>query len=36
MTDGATRRMELMNRLKQENRPLSGAELAKEFGVSAR
>jgi len=34
MTDGATRRIELMNRLKQENRPLSGAELAKEFGVS--
>ena len=34
MTDGATRRIELMNRLKQENRPLSGTELAKEFGVS--
>lgn len=34
MTDGATRRIELMNRLKQENRPLSGAELAKAFGVS--
>ena len=34
MTDGATRRIELMNRLKQEKRPLSGTELAKEFGVS--
>ena len=34
MTDGATRRIELMSRLKQENRPLSGTELAKEFGVS--
>ena len=30
----STRRIELMNRLKQENRPLSGAELAKAFGVS--
>ena len=26
MTDGATRRIELMNRLKQEKRPLSGTE----------
>ena len=34
MTDGATRSIELMNRLKQEKRPLSGTELAKEFGVS--
>ena len=34
MTDGATRRIELINRLKQEKRPLSGTELAKEFGVS--
>ena len=33
MTDGVTRRIELMNRLKQENRPLSGTELAKAFGV---
>ena len=29
MTDGATRRKELMKILKQESRPLSGAELAR-------
>ena len=34
MTDGATRRKELMKILKQESRPLSGAELARQFGVS--
>ena len=34
MTDGATRRTELMKILKQESRPLSGSELAKRFGVS--
>ena len=34
MTDGATRRTELMKILRQESRPLSGTELAKRFGVS--
>jgi len=34
MTDGATRRTELMKILKQESRPLSGAELSRQFGVS--
>lgn len=34
MTDGMTRRTELMKILKQESRPLSGTELSKRFGVS--
>ena len=34
MTDGTTRRKELMKLLQNEMRPLSGTELARHFGVS--
>ena len=34
MTDGTTRRKELMKLLQNEIRPLSGTELARHFGVS--
>ena len=34
MTDGTTRRKELMKMLQHETKPLSGTELAKHFGVS--
>ena len=36
MTDGTTRRKELMKMLQHETKPLSGTELAKHFGVSRR